>query len=241
MSSYLKKIDPYDHIVTTSISHRDIKGMNDLPNIDLNQKHIYNRTHLIAPTIHEYVARHKKPYVIGEFGYDWNWDNVKHEYGTGFDFDYKRGLWYGLFSPTPILPMTWWWEFFDDRNMTSYFKSVSTINKQMMEAGKGSFENVKISSGILESYAVRCGDVYFVYVLNNGSATHVPEISIASDRSGFYKLRSFNPYEEKFKDHSSVKANSGNIVFDPENLNVHEERIFILSPEQPNVLKTGSK
>jgi hypothetical protein len=137
--------------------------------------------------------------------------------------------------------MTWWWEFFDDRNMTAYFKSVSTINKQMMDAGKGSFENIKILSGTLESYAVRCGDVYFVYVLNNGNATHIREISITSDRSDSYMLRSFNPYEEKFMDHSTMKANGGNIVFDPGNLNVHEDRIFILTPEQQNVLKTGSK
>src|SRR5690606_3259761 len=50
MSTYLKSIDPYDHIVTTSVSHREIDGMNDLPNIDLNQMHIYNKTHMIAPT-----------------------------------------------------------------------------------------------------------------------------------------------------------------------------------------------
>ncbi len=94
-----------------------------LKNIDLNQKHIYNKTHLIIPTIHEYTTRYKKPYVIGEYGYDWNWDNVKHAYGANFELDFKRGLWYGLFSPTPILPMSWWWEYFDEREMTSYFKT----------------------------------------------------------------------------------------------------------------------
>jgi hypothetical protein len=241
MSTYLKDVDPFDHIVTTSISHRDIKGMNDLPNLDLNQKHIYNKTHLIVPTIHEYIARHKKPYVIGEFGYDWNWDNVKHEYGSSFDFDYRRGLWYGLFSPTPILPMTWWWEYFDERKMTPYFKSVSTINRQMLEAGKGAFENVKVTAGSLEGYAVRCGSLYFVYLLNNANATHVSKVLIESGRSGSYKIESFNPYEHKFSGHSTVKVENGTIAFDPGLLNVHEERIFILSPEQKNAFNQSTK
>src|SRR5690606_935446 len=41
MAAYLKEIDPYDHIVTTSVSHREIKGLYDMEELDLNQMHIY--------------------------------------------------------------------------------------------------------------------------------------------------------------------------------------------------------
>lgn len=231
MSTYLKQNDPYQHIVTTSVSHRDIVGMNDLKNIDLNQKHIYNKTHLITPTIREYIARYKKPYVIGEFGYDWNWDNVKHEYGTNFEFDYRRGLWYGLFSPTPILPMTWWWEFFDERNMTPYFKNVRTINDLMLQAGNGSFDMVKIECSSLETMAVKCGSSYFIYALNHGDARRGAPVQFAADGAQSYRMRIFNPYEGKFSEDSLVKSAGGNITFNPGNFNVLEDRIFILTSE----------
>jgi hypothetical protein len=206
MSTYLKSIDPYDHIVTTSISHRDIKGMNDLPNIDLNQKHIYNKTHLLSPTIHEYAKRHNKPYVIGEFGYDWNWDNVKHEIGPEFDHDYKRGLWYGLFSPTPILPMTWWWEFFDERNMTPYFNGVRLINDRMMKVGNGSFEIIPIQASGLDAYAVKCKKETYIYLLNN---TQIP-VSTTADvktlRKGTYKIEAFNTATQTYSGIGNVEV-----------------------------------
>lgn len=231
MSTYLKQNDPYRHIVTTSISHRDITGMNDLKNIDLNQKHIYNKTQLIVPTIHEYISRHKKPYVIGEFGYDWNWDNVKHEYGTNFEFDYKRGLWYGLFSPTPILPMTWWWEYFDERNMTPYFKNVRKINDMMLAAGNGTFETVTAVCEGVETMAVKCGTTYFVYALNNGNARGGLTLQLKADGAKSYQIKAFNPSEGMFADHTLPQRSGDNITFGPGTFNVHEDRIFIISEQ----------
>ena len=227
MSTYLKKTDPFRHIVTTSISHRDIKGMNNLSNIDLNQKHIYNKTHLLSPTIHEYVTRFKKPYVIGEFGYDWNWDNVKHEFGPGFDYDYKRGLWYGLFSPTPILPMTWWWEFFDERKMTPYFKSVREINDKMLTAGKGTFEMANASANGLEVYAVRCGATYFVYVLNGSSSSPGSSLNIALDGADQFDVTSYIPADQNYSRLATIRK--GDTV-ELKKLAMQEEIILILSP-----------
>jgi len=48
MSSYLKSIDPFNHIVTTSISHREIEGLNEIPTIDFNQN-ISIVIHLLFP------------------------------------------------------------------------------------------------------------------------------------------------------------------------------------------------
>jgi hypothetical protein len=241
MSTYLKKNDPYHHIITTSISHRDIKGMNDLPNIDLNQKHIYNRTHLIPSVILEYALAHKKPYVIGEFGYDWNWDNVKHEYGTNFDFDYKRGLWYGLFSPTPILPMTWWWEYFDERNMTPYFKNVKTMSDMMMNSGNGSFETIQTVAAGIESLAVRCGADIYVYVLNPGNASGGFNVLLKDVGSKNYTIKAYNTAEGIFSDLPLIKSKDNNLSLDPGGFNVIEDRIFILTPVTESARKEGSE
>jgi hypothetical protein len=231
MSTYLKKIDPYKHIVTTSISHRDIQGMNDLPNLDLNQKHIYNHTNAIPRAINEYTTRCKKPYVIGEFGYDWNWDNVKPEKGDDFDFDYKRGLWYGMFSPTPILPMTWWWEFFDDRNMTPYFKNVAFINDEMLRCGNGFFEIATVSTNGLESYAVKCGNTYFIYVLNSSvdSVSSPIQLTITGDTN--FAVKTFKPGEPlEFKTFATIRADGGRVNIERKSFLSKEEMVFVLSP-----------
>jgi hypothetical protein len=159
MSTYLKQIDPYRHIVTTSISHRDLKGLNSLKNIDINQKHIYKNTAIIPSTINKYEAEFKKPYVIGEFGYEYDWSKNFDEFADGMDSDFKRGLWYGLFSPTPILPMSWWWEYFDNRGTDAYYTRVRKITDMMMVAGKGKFTQIPITvknTGV-KIFAVKCG------------------------------------------------------------------------------------
>lgn len=168
MSTYLKSIDIYGHIVTTSISHRDLKGLNSLANIDINQKHIYKNNFIIPATIVKYEEDYKKPYVIGEYGYEYDWQKNFNLFAKEMDSDFKRGLWYGLFSSTPILPMSWWWEFFDDRGTDAYLSKVRRISNEMLETGKGSFEKVaiKISDSLVQVLSVRCGNKTFVYVYN---------------------------------------------------------------------------
>lgn len=187
MSEYLESTDPFGHIITTSISHRDVEGLNDLPSIDLNQKHIYRNTKSIPRVINEYVTRHNKPYAIGEFGYEWDWLLDFNTMADEKDSDFKRGLWYGLFSPTPILPLSWWWEWFDDRGMKNNFNNVREIHERMLESGNGSFEqwHVIVSAPDVEAYSVKCGNTFFVYVYNPtresiSTSINIPK-GIASD------------------------------------------------------------
>jgi len=168
MSTYLKQTDPYNHLVTTSISHRDLKGLNSLANIDINQKHIYKNTASIPHAIEQYEKNFGKPYVIGEYGYEWDWSKNFDDFADNMDSDYKRGLWYGLFSPTPILPMSWWWEYFDNRKTDAYILRVRPILNQMLAAGNGNFEqvNVSASDSTVIAYSVKCNNKTFVYAFN---------------------------------------------------------------------------
>jgi len=168
MSEYLKDIDPFQHLVTTSISHRDVQGLNDIEYIDVNQKHIYKNTAAIPVTINEYTRKHGKPYIIGEFGYEWDWQKNFDDFGAEMDSDFKRGLWYGLFSPTPILPMSWWWEYFDYRGMNSYFARVREMHNNMLNAGKGDYRQtaVTVSNPEIRALCVQCGSTSFIYLFN---------------------------------------------------------------------------
>lgn len=168
MSTYLKATDPYQHLITTSISHRDLKGLNSLPNIDFNQKHIYKNTASMPKVIAQYEKEFNKPYVIGEFSYEWDWSKNFDEFPEEMDSDFKRGLWYGLFAPTPVLPMSWWWEYFDNRKTDVYIQRVRTISDKMLAAGQGKFEQIHpiASDTSIVTYGVNCGKQTYLYVFN---------------------------------------------------------------------------
>jgi hypothetical protein len=53
--------------------------------------------------------------------------------------------------------------------MMSYFKQVSEMNRNMLEAGKGKFESfdVKTAQNGIEAYGIRCGKKDFIYLYNS--------------------------------------------------------------------------
>ncbi|MFB9842561.1 DUF5060 domain-containing protein [Mucilaginibacter ginsenosidivorans] len=226
MSRYLKDIDPYGHLVTTSVSHRDIPGMNSIAYIDFNQKHIYKHTDKIPGIYWNYINGFGKPYVVGEFGYRWEDDDRK--YAVEADYDFKRGLWYGLFSPCPILPMSWWWEMFDEQNMEPYFKGLRQISDEMLRAGKGSFEQFPVSSGDIEAYGVKCGNKYFIYLLNNTDATVSTPVSFAaSDKN--YTISYFDPNDQSIKPGGKLAMQAGKIVIGSFRLPAKKEKLIVVT------------
>ena len=230
MAAFLKSIDPYNHIVTTSVSHREIEGVYALEELDLNQMHVYKRTKQIPPEILMYVNEYNKPFSWGEFGYEWDWNKDFSEFADEMDHDYKIGLWYGLFSPTPILPMTWWWEFFDERNMTPYFKSVSTINKMMLGAGNGKFERLAAFGDGVEVFAVECGDTCFIYVLNDSGDKRKSDLKIEIPSENVYSnAQSFDPETGKFSTFQQFKAVDGVLRIPNIELQDKEGRVFIVT------------
>ncbi len=232
MASYLKRIDPYNHIVTTSVSHRIIDGLYSIDEIDLNQMHIYKRTGQIPKGIHRYTQRYGKPFAWGEFGYEWDWNKDFSVIGKEMDFDFKRGLWYGLFSPTPILPMSWWWEYFDERGMTPYFRNVRTISDLMLEAGKGSFEIIDVEAPGVESYAVRCGSARFTYLLNNGTAARTVSIHMqGGDPEATTTVKLFDPAKGRYERHEQFREDDDAIRIDGIQLAAGAEVIVILSAD----------
>ena len=230
MATYIKQIDPYNHIVTTSISHRDIEGLNSIKEIDINQKHIYNNTNVIPSEIWKYTKEFQKPYIIGEFGYEWDWSKNFDDFSDGMDLDFKRGLWYGMFSPTPVLPMSWWWEYFDTRLMTPYFRGVREINDKMLASGNGSFESLKIEAGNSHAFSVKCGDDIYVYVYNTENSVLISDVVISSEGNAKYNAQSFEPTSMVYREVTNISSSDSNIVLNKIRLGSQKEIIYILSP-----------
>jgi len=229
MSTYVKQIDPFGHLVTTSISHRDLKGLNSLNNIDFNQKHIYRNTAAIPSTIIKYENDFKKAYVIGEFAYEWDWAKDFKDFADNMDGDFKRGLWYGLFSSTPILPMSWWWEYFEDRGMNQYFKGVREISDQMLTAGNGSFENISVKADSLVAFSVKCGNKIFVYLYNKTKSCVKSDISINEIKNTQYKVQSFSTMKREYKDLDKPTYSLLEIGINGLSLNPEDEIVLILT------------
>lgn len=227
MSRYLKDIDPYQHLVSTSVSHRDIIGLNSIPYIDFNQKHIYKHTEKIPGIYPDYIQTYNKPYVVGEFGF--RWEDQDPKYAKEANYDYKRGLWYGLFSPTPILPMSWWWELFDNEQMTPYIKSVRTISDRMLHDGNGKFEPQSISAGNLEAYTLKCGTSYYVYLLNHNDSTQTSNLQVVIPEN--YRLQQFSPANQSFTTRK-FSNNNDNIRIPGFELAGKQETILIFSKDK---------
>lgn len=236
MSAYLKSIDPFDHVVSTSISHRQINGLFSVPDIDINQQHVYKATGNIPQMLMNNSSG--KPFVIGEFGYEWDWNINFQTIATELDFDFKRGLWYGLFSPTSILPMSWWWEFFNDRGTDVYFKGVREISDHMIAVGGGSFTRMPATSpGTgLEVFAMKCGEQYFLYAVNTTTSTVANKtltFSLSADKT--LNVKYFNPETLVYQDLGSITSSSKNIQISNVSFMGRESKIYILADAADHV------
>ncbi len=230
MSTYLKSIDPYDHLVSTSISHGEINNLFNVADIDINQSHLYRETENIPDVLTNHGTN--RPYVIGEYGREWDW-NI--DFSTIEDekiHDYKRGLWYGLFHSTPILPMSWWWEWFDERDLFEYFSGVRLIMDKMLESGNGNFELIE-SSFPTEAYAVKTDSTIYAYIHNiESSSLNDLTLTISGADDYVYEARLFDPETNEFEPLGNYSTSSGNVTIPGLSLDRHEQKIVILDPRE---------
>lgn len=230
MSAYMKQIDPYRHIVTTSISHRDIEGLNSIKNIDINQKHIYNNTSSIPAEIERYVQEFGKPYIIGEFSREWDWSKNFDDFSHEMDVDFKRGVWYGLFSPTPVTPMSWWWEYFDVRGLTPYYRKIREVSDRMLAAGRGSFEPLTVKAGTSHAFGVKCGEEIFVYLFNPEHSTLITDVTIPASGGRNYKVQAIDPTMLVTKDILDINYTSSSVDLKEIIIGAEKEVVYILTP-----------
>ncbi len=169
MADYISQTDPYGRIVTTSLSHNDYADLWSLPGIQFTQRHLYGSTDGIVATHTSYEDKYDKPFVAGEFSYDWHWP-LTYPAAT-YGREVHMALWRGMFAPTPILPMTWWWDFHADTDQYFHFEHAATISHKTAE-GPGPLQSQAISAtNSLETLALKSPAGRFVWIHNKGSAT----------------------------------------------------------------------
>lgn len=139
MAAYLREIDPYKHLITTSFSSMEIPEIWQINEIDITQTHLYNKPNyaeFIPETIARHILKYQKPHVIGEFGSDYRGSKETRE-NDPQNAAIHNGLWAGLFSPTPISPLSWWWdELIETDNLYFHFQAITNFARDILFSSK---------------------------------------------------------------------------------------------------------
>lgn len=112
MAAYLKEIDPNRHMVSTTYGDASTW---DCPDIDFTMTHFYGSAGNIedfTPIVREEIARarvHPKPYLLAEFGIDWQTDDGRWD-PTGAGLNMHNGAWAAALGGAAGTSMLWYWD-----------------------------------------------------------------------------------------------------------------------------------
>ncbi|MEZ4825270.1 MAG: DUF5060 domain-containing protein [Bacteroidia bacterium] len=134
MAAYIKSLDPYGHIVTTSFAH----SKNDpviwaSPDMDITQTHFYiNSPHVERVVVsgnRSYLEDYDKPTLSGEFGLGGT-PTISNQYPDGIHI--HNSLWAGIFGGGLGTAMTWWWDsYIHPKNLYYHFKPVAAVSEEI--------------------------------------------------------------------------------------------------------------
>jgi hypothetical protein len=135
MSDYLRGLDPFGHLITTSFwSNVGPEAFWRLPNIDIAQTHCYtNNDGNVADPVRRYSLHQwqsfEKPHVFGEFGIRSHATTAdKDPQGWGI----HNALWAGLFSFCAGGPMPWWHEnYLDKLDLYFHFTALANFSRDL--------------------------------------------------------------------------------------------------------------
>jgi len=112
MTDYLKTIDPYNHLVTTSYAHdAEDPEVWSYPEIDFTQTHFYNNIpnleRVLVGGVRRYLEDYNKPTLTGEFGLGGS-ATIANQDPDGIHL--HNSIWGGLMGGGMGTGMTWWWD-----------------------------------------------------------------------------------------------------------------------------------
>jgi hypothetical protein len=149
MADFIKKNDPYGHLVTTSIGYPfeekhnyDPRGIWDLDAIDFTQTHLYGDGGSIKDMAKEVskvcilmTEQYKKPHLVAEFGIEFSADDIKYD-SKGMGIQVHNALWASAMSRSFGTAMTHWKEYIDKKDLYYQFKSISNFVRDINWLGE---------------------------------------------------------------------------------------------------------
>ncbi len=176
MGAYLKELNPFPHLVSTSVSHLHIPGLFAAEGIDYSHIHIYGNTAGMAEVMDSVRTLYQTPVVVGEVGYDWRRPEANQV--KEFNEDLFKSYWYALVEPTPIYPMPWWWEFFYEKTDHEAMKSIVAFNEILMASDWENFERIDQTNQNGVDVDLLYGGNTYVGLLRNSLSNNSPQFNI---------------------------------------------------------------
>jgi PKD repeat protein len=144
MGQYLKEIDAFDHLVTTSAADSQLDELADQEGIDIIQYHTYPAQKLVNDLLNKddnFLMDHPETSVIcGEYGYANN--------GVVPYDEQRLAIWSSIFSQVPHL--TWRWGEYCETEWTDLFKAPATFmeEEEIMEQEEWFDWSISVNSSI---------------------------------------------------------------------------------------------
>jgi hypothetical protein len=117
MARYLRSIDPWAHLITTSYGNtQGDPAVDGLPEMEFVQSHSYNSKDMavtVSTVDLQKAARYHKPHYFGEFGADVTGRDNRYD-PTGIHL--HNGMWAAVHSLSAGTAMLWYWDSYIEPN-----------------------------------------------------------------------------------------------------------------------------
>ncbi len=137
MARYLRGIDPYRHLITTSTANADRgRALWALPEIDFSQVHRYNADDKAADILKWCAdrAQYDKPYLIGEFGFSAPGRRSMHYDARGLHL--HNAIWASAMAGSAGTAMIWWWDnYVHPNDLYFHYRALAAFARRMPWVG----------------------------------------------------------------------------------------------------------
>lgn len=125
MGDYLSQIDPNNHMITGHYTILYDSDVFKLPQVSivLTNGYYEPRTGNIVDTlknIANFNTRFSKPHFVSEYGGNWNAGPE-----SLIEADLHNGIWAGAHLPFAAIPLFWWHNFIEDKNLYYHYKALA--------------------------------------------------------------------------------------------------------------------
>jgi hypothetical protein len=120
-----------------------------------------------------------------------------------------------MFAPTPILPMTWWWDFHADNEQYFHFEHASTLAEKTSEGPGPLAPQAVTGSTNLDALALQSPAGRFVWVHNrSGGALSGAYVTLTDMPAVTFTLKSFDTWTGDWGAPSSLTPSGGSLRID---------------------------
>ena len=240
MAQFIKRIDNYNHLVTTSYKHLKGEGYY-LKEIEYANPHSYdyfnkNINIEVPKNIKMLYKKYQKPILHSEIGIDWRTGLGTAEKDP-LGITIKQSQWAGVMGGSAGGAMNWWWDsFVHPLNLYHHFKGISNFSKNMdMISNKyvllSELKDLRISSKDIKIIGYLLDDRVYGYLFHKNwtyqnKIKEDNKITIYMPLSdGNYQLQIFDTTLGIVEETSLIKAVNNEVEF---KLIIKEDKAFII-------------